>query len=99
MLALLELTTAGAWSVTYENINTASERDTHLHPHHPQLQAQSIPTSPYPQPDLGPSIGRERGSRTRERSTSGGGMGGVEMAYDNSRSYAHAESYPGVNGV
>ena len=26
-------------------------------------------------------------------------MGGVEMAYDDSRSYAHAESYPGVNGV
>ena len=39
LLALLKPTTEGAWSVAYENINTASERDTHLHPHHPQLQA------------------------------------------------------------
>ena len=26
-------------------------------------------------------------------------MGGVEMAYDDSRSYAHAESYNSANGV
>lgn len=53
-----------------------------------------IPPIPFPDVDLGPLVGSERGFRTKERNPRSGGMGGVEMA--NGTRYEHWMDSPGA---
>ena len=73
---------------------------THTPSSSPPAASSSVNTSfTVPTTRPGPLIRQERGFRRGERNPRSGGMGGVEMVYNDSRTYAHAESYPGTNGV